>query len=78
MRLRSSINPEEQRNPVEGPTTYKKGPNQFQLVCEFCGGIFYVDEVTFRQALIALEEGGMNPFSCDECESEYEERSREE
>lgn len=55
MRLRSRINPEEQRNQVEGPTSYKKGPNQFELVCEFCGGTFYVDEVTFRQALTAME-----------------------
>ena len=75
MRLRSSINPEEQHNLVEGPTTYKKGPNQFQLVCEFCGGIFYVDDATFHQALIAMEEGGVNRFCCDECESEYEELS---
>ena len=73
MRLRSKINPEEQHNLVEGPTRYKKGPNHFELVCEFCGGSFYVDEVTFRQALTAMEEGSENRFCCDECESEYEE-----
>jgi hypothetical protein len=73
MRLRSRINPEEQRNLVEGPSRYRKGPNQFQLICEVCGGTFYVDQVTFRQALTAMEEGNENPFCCDECESEYEE-----
>lgn len=73
MRLRSRVNPEEQRDLVEGPTRYKKGPNQSQLICEFCGGTFYVDEVAFRQALTAMEEGSENPFCCDECASEYDE-----
>lgn len=72
MRLRSRLNPEEQRDLVEGPTRYKKGPNQFELVCEFCGDTYYVDEVIYRQALTAMEEGIDNPFCCDECESEYE------
>jgi hypothetical protein len=75
MRLRSRINPEEQRDLVEGPTGYRKGPNQFELVCEFCGGTFYVDEVTYRQALTAIEAGSENPFCCNECESEYEDVS---
>jgi hypothetical protein len=73
MRLRSRIDPEEQRDLVEGPTRYKKGPNEFQLICESCGGTAYVDEITFHQALRAMEEGSHNPFRCDECESEYEE-----
>ena len=73
MRLRSRINPEEQRDLVEGPSTYRKGSNQFQLICEVCGGTFYVDEVTFRMALTAMEEGSENRFCCDQCESEYEE-----
>ena len=75
MRLRSRINPEEQHNLNEGPTRYKKGPNQFELICEFCGDTYYVEEVTFRQALTAMEEGIDNPFCCDECESDYEELS---
>lgn len=75
MRLRSRINPEEQRSRVKGPTTYRKGPNLFDLICEFCGGTFYVDEVTFRQALTAMAEGNENRFCCDACESEYEDAS---
>ncbi len=74
MGLRSRIDPEE-RNLVEGPTTYRKGPNKFDLICEICGGTFYVDEVAFRQALTAMEEGNENPFRCHECESEYEDIS---
>jgi len=72
MRLRSALNPEEQSNIVEGPTKYRKGPNQSQLVCSLCGGIYYVDEVTVRQAMSAMEEGLENPFCCDECEADYE------
>ena len=75
MRLRSDLNPEEQNNPVEGPTRYKKGPNQAELICGVCSGIYYVDEVTFQQAMSAMEEGGDNPFCCDECEADYEDVS---
>lgn len=75
MRLRSTLNPEEQTNVVEGPSRHRKGSNQRQLVCGFCNGTFYVDEVTFRQAMSAMEEGGDNPFCCDECEAEQEELS---
>jgi hypothetical protein len=73
MRLRSRINPEEQRDLVEGPSRYRKGPDQFQMMCEVCGGTFFVDEVMFRQALTAMEEGSENSFRCDDCEGEYEE-----
>jgi hypothetical protein len=75
MRLRSTVNPEEQTNLVGGPTRYKKGPNQSRLVCGFCGDPYYVDEITFEQAMHAMDEGIDNPFCCDECEAEYEEIS---
>ena len=73
MRLRSRLNPEEQRDLVEGPSRYRRGSNQFQLICEFCGGTFFVDDVAFRKALSAMEHGSENRFCCDQCESEYEE-----
>jgi len=75
MRLRSTLNPEEQPDLVDGPTTYRKGPNQSELVCGFCNGTYYVDDVMVRQAMSAMEEGLDNPFCCDECEAEYEEMS---
>jgi hypothetical protein len=75
MRLRSTLNPEEQTNLVEGPTRYPKGPNQHELVCGLCNGTYYVDDVTFQQALSAMEEGDDNPFCCDECEADQEELS---
>ena len=74
-RLRSRLDPEEQSDFIGGPTNYKIGPNQAKLLCGFCNGIYYVDEVTFQQVMSALEEGGDNPFCCDECEAEQEEFS---
>lgn len=75
MRLRSTLNPEEQTNVIEGPTRYRKDPNQAMLTCSFCNEIYYVDDVIFRQAMAAMEEGIDNPFCCDDCEREYNELS---
>jgi hypothetical protein len=75
MRLRSTQNPEEQTNVVEGPTSYRKGSNQSELVCGFCHETYYVDDSIFNQAITAMKEGLDNPFCCDECEAEYEEVS---
>jgi len=75
MKLRSSLNPEEQTNLVDGPTTYRKGPNTSQLVCGLCNEIYYVDDETFRHAITAIEEGFDEPFCCEECEAEFDELS---
>ena len=75
MSLRSMLNPEEQVNRVVGPTKYKKGPNRWELTCAMCGGIYYVDDVTFESVSAAVERGGDNTFHCDICEAEYEELS---
>ena len=75
MRLRSTLNPEEQTNLIEGPTRYPKGPNQRQLVCGFCHRAYFVDDVTFAQSMLTMQEGGDNPFCCYECETELEELS---
>ena len=70
--LRSTLNPEKQPDVIEGPTKYKIGPNQWELVCAVCGGTYYVDELTLKQAVAAMEGGRDNPFCCDKCEEEYE------
>jgi hypothetical protein len=75
MKLRSTLNPEEQSNLVVGPTKYRVGPNQSELVCGFCNETYFVDDMTFQQAMTAMEEGMDNPFCCDECTQEYEELS---
>lgn len=72
MKLRSALNPEEQTDLIQGPTQYRVGPNQSELICSVCGGSFYVDEVVFHQAMTAMEEGLENPFCCDECTEDYE------
>jgi len=41
--LRSTLNPEEQPDLIEGPTRYKIGPNQWELVCAVCHESYYVD-----------------------------------
>jgi hypothetical protein len=74
-RLRSSIDPEEQPEFLESPTSYRIGTNQSQLLCSFCNGIYYVDNNTFQQVMSAMEEGIDNPFCCDDCEAELEELS---
>lgn len=75
MRLRSTLNPEEQPDLVVGATRYRMGANQQELVCGFCNETYFVDDLTFQRAMAAMEEGIDNPFCCDECEQEYEELS---
>jgi hypothetical protein len=71
--LRSSLHPEEQPNRVSGPTKYRGGVNQSELSCSNCHEMYFVDDVSFRQAMSAMEKGLENPFCCDECEAEQEE-----
>ena len=73
MKLRSMLNPEEQTNFVDGPTKFKKGVNKSELNCSVCGGTYYVDDVTFSQAMSGMCDGLDNPFCCEDCQSEYEE-----
>ena len=75
MRLRSTLNPEEQPDLVVGATRHRMGPNQQELVCGFCNETYFVDHLTFQRAMAAMEQGIDNPFCCDECEQEYEELS---
>lgn len=73
--LRSRLNPEEQRDLIDGPTRYKIGPNQSELICGVCNEIYFVDDFMFRQAMSAMEQGIENPFCCEECEAERDEIS---
>ena len=73
MRLRSAIDPEEEPNRIAGPTRFRIGRNQSELVCRSCGDLYFVDDLSFREAMVAMEVGLENPFCCDECEEEREE-----
>jgi hypothetical protein len=73
MRLRSGLNPEEQLNQVIGPTRFRKGPNQSELLCRACGNLYFVDDISFHDAMAAMDMGLESSFYCDECEVEREE-----
>jgi uncharacterized protein with PIN domain len=73
MILRSNLNPEEQSNQVIGPTRLRKGMNQSELACRACGNLYFVDDISFNDAMSAMEMGLESSFYCDECEVELEE-----
>ena len=73
MSLRPRLIPEEQRNRVVGPTRFRQGPNQSELTCRSCGDLFFVDDISFHDALSAMEMGLESAFYCAECETERKE-----
>ncbi|MFL6333940.1 MAG: hypothetical protein ACJ754_11560 [Pyrinomonadaceae bacterium] len=75
VRLKSDLNPEEERGFAKGPTKHKTPVNKFEVPCGMCGGIYYVDEETSERIGTAVEKGLDNPFVCEESEQEYEERA---
>ena len=54
---------------------YPTEKNQYDVFCDMCGEIFYVDEITFEKISAALREGFENPFVCDDCRDELGERA---
>ena len=47
--------------------------NKFDVYCDMCGEVFFVNEMTFEKISDALREGFENPFICDDCREEQEE-----
>ena len=70
MSLRPRLVPEEQPNRVVGPTRFRQGQNQAELVCRACGDLFFVDDISFHDAMSAMEMGRESAFYCLECEAE--------
>lgn len=52
---------------------YPTEKTQFEVFCDMCGEVFFVDEITFEKVSDALREGFDNPFVCDECRGEIDE-----
>ena len=53
------------------PSTVKSEVNSHQLHCRECGGLFYVDDVTYRSVRRALEfDPEDNIFVCERCEDD--------
>jgi hypothetical protein len=44
--------------------------NLYDVYCDMCGEVFFVDELTFEKVSAALREGFDNPFICDDCRDE--------
>ena len=66
MRLRSRLDRKEPRDLTE-ELTYKNTPSPFQVVCEVCGDTYFMDELTFLQAVTAMQAGVADPFCCNSC-----------
>ena len=43
-------------------SNYPTERNQFDVYCDMCGEVFFVDELTFEKVSEALREGFDNPF----------------
>jgi len=54
-------------------SSYPTERNQFDVYCDMCGEVFFVDELTFEKVSEALREGFDNPFVCDDCRGEFDE-----
>ncbi len=50
---------------------------EFEIIrCGVCEDLYYVDETTYNRVKRALEfDPTDNPFSCDDCEEEYDEEA---
>ncbi|MBS1792294.1 MAG: hypothetical protein JSS81_00490 [Acidobacteria bacterium] len=58
-------------------TAYPTDNNQFEVYCDLCGEVFFVNELIFEKVNDALREGFENPFVCEDCRDgagEYDER----
>jgi hypothetical protein len=72
VRLRAEIdaNQAESRRHI---TNFPTDENQFEVYCDMCGEVYFVDEIIFDQVAKALREGFENPFVCDDCRGELDE-----
>ena len=51
-------------------TRHPTDRHEFDVYCDMCGEVFFVDEITFEKISLALREGFDNPFICDDCQDE--------
>lgn len=51
-------------------TIYPTEKNNFEVYCDMCGEVFFVDQLTFDKVSSALREGFDNPFLCEDCRDE--------
>lgn len=76
VRLKESMNPEEQPDALGCPTRYETGRNRHGLHCRECGGLYYVDDFTHEKVMAApAVDATENPFLCGDCEETYAEEA---
>lgn len=73
--LRSYIDPDQQT--TTGPTPFMTARNEIEVRCGICARPVYVDEETLRLASEEIIAGLDNPFRCENCEEEYDDRADE-
>jgi hypothetical protein len=74
--LRERLSQEAEQGPLDSPTRFKTLANQHALYCGECGGLFFVNDNTFRRFRLAIETSDENPFQCDDCEESLMEEER--
>jgi hypothetical protein len=53
------------------PTQFQTEINRYEANCGVCGGKYFVDEETLAGINRAAEYGTDNPFTCPECEQDF-------
>lgn len=67
---------DEPRSDIDAPTKFETERNTHQIRCGVCEDLYFVDETTYNRVRRALEfDPTDNPFSCDDCEEEYDEEA---
>ena len=69
VRLREEFDADRAENAAQ-VSEYPTEKAGFEVFCDMCGEVYFVDEITFDKVSQALREGFDNPFVCDDCRDE--------
>jgi hypothetical protein len=72
IRLREEYDEARAENAMQ-VSSYPTEKLQYEVFCDMCGEIFFIDGITFEKVSHALREGFDNPFVCDKCRGEIDE-----
>ncbi len=59
------------------PTEVETDLNRYELPCNICGRLLYVDESTLERFESGIRSDLDNQFTCFECEQEYQDTAYE-
>ena len=60
---------------LQQPTRYRTSLNKNEVYCGMCGDIFFLDDVKFKGYRHVVEKTLENPFLCEECDFQNEEKA---